>query len=208
MYDFKLSDTPTGAYFVLYALTDAAHEWIKRCQQPLATDDAISEFLPVPSIPTIVDSYILPVRPQEKDDVLEAIQKAGLSVDTASDLTGVSERLVASAAASGEKPPEHLFIGWITKEGILRGFTDGADPNKIEESEEAVRRAKPDADTEFDLQCTNCGATTCARYKDALLSCPKCGCTELHVAATHPPMKPTGVDGFREVEGITTCSRS
>jgi predicted RNA-binding Zn-ribbon protein involved in translation (DUF1610 family) len=38
-------------------------------------------------------------------------------------------------------------------------------------------------DTEFDLQCINCGTITSVRNEDALLTCPCCGIVELHVAA-------------------------
>ncbi len=45
-------------------------------------------------------------------------------------------------------------------------------------------------DTEFELQCINCSTITITRYEDALLTCPRCGSVELHVAAIRAVRKP------------------
>ena len=45
-------------------------------------------------------------------------------------------------------------------------------------------------DTEFDLQCINCGTISPTLYEGALLTCPTCGSVELHVAAIRAARKP------------------
>ncbi len=83
MSDFMLKATSTGAYLVLYAMTQEAHAWVKEYRH-----EAVSSTEYCNRLEDLVTNYMMPVPLEERDQIIAAIVKEGLTVEVGEKLFG------------------------------------------------------------------------------------------------------------------------